>query len=368
MAFGDFLTCLHGMRPVVLMVVVQILLAGLNIFYKFAVIDGMSLRILIAYRYVFATAILAPLAFFLGRNNRPILTWTLLLQGFCCGFFGATLVGNLYLWSLSMTSATFVSAMLNFIPVITFIMAVSVGLERLGTQTMYGKAKVIGTLISVGGAMLMTLYKGVEIHLWSSNTNLVGHHQQKSSPQGSGNHVMGSLMAVASCVSYGIWYIIQPKMTETCPCHYSSATLMCLMASIQSAIFALCTERDWTQWKLGWNIRLLTAFYSGSFGTALLVTLTAWCIKERGPLFASTFMPLTLIIVAVVGSLILDEKLHLGSVLGAVLILIGLYLVLWGKGREMEKTPEASIEVVVAETPATETGILGAPQAHSQSG
>ncbi|XP_077239685.1 WAT1-related protein At5g64700-like [Tasmannia lanceolata] len=168
-------------------------------------------------------------------------------------FYRGTLAGNLYVWSLSMTSATFVSAMLNFVPAITFIMAVLVGLERLGIQTVYGKTKVIGTLISVGGAMLMTLYKGpvhkgLEIMSWP-----------------------GSLMAVASCFSFGIWYIIQTKMTQTCPCHYSSATLMCLMASIQSAIFALCTERYWTQWKLGWNIRLLTTFYSVLFLSILVI-------------------------------------------------------------------------------------------------
>ena len=49
------------------MVVFQILFAGLNIFYKLAVSDGMDLRVLIAYRYLFASAFLAPLAYFLER-------------------------------------------------------------------------------------------------------------------------------------------------------------------------------------------------------------------------------------------------------------------------------------------------------------
>lgn len=42
-------------------------------------------------------------------------------------------------------------------------------------------------------------------------------------------------------------------------------------------------------------------------------------------------------VVAVLSSL-LGEKLHLGSALGAVLIVVGLYAVLWGKGRETAAT------------------------------
>lgn len=38
----------------------------------------------------------------------------------------------------------------------------------------------------------------------------------------------------------------------------------------------------------------------------------SWCISLKGPLFASVFNPLMLVIVAVLGSFLLDEKLHLG--------------------------------------------------------
>lgn len=43
-----------------------------------------------------------------------------------------------------------------------------------------------------------------------------------------------------------------------------------------------------------------------------MVILTAWCLHMRGPLFVSIFSPLTLVSVSIVGSLLLDEKLHLG--------------------------------------------------------
>jgi hypothetical protein len=54
-------------RPVAAMVVVQVTFAGVNIFYKLAVCDGMDMRVLVAYRYLFATAFLAPLAYVIER-------------------------------------------------------------------------------------------------------------------------------------------------------------------------------------------------------------------------------------------------------------------------------------------------------------
>ncbi|MBA0726941.1 hypothetical protein Golax_002731 [Gossypium laxum] len=87
---------------------------------------------------------------------------------------------------------------------------------------------------------------------------------------------------------------------------------MCLMGSIQGALYAVCTVRDWNQWKLGWNVRLLAVAYVGTMGSALFVFLISWAVRLKGPLYAATFNPLGLVLVAVVGSLLLDEKLHLG--------------------------------------------------------
>ena len=51
-------------------------------------------------------------------------------------------------------------------------------------------------------------------------------------------------------------------MSECYPCHYSSTALMCMMGSVQAVGFALCVETQWSRWKLGWNIRLLSVAYT----------------------------------------------------------------------------------------------------------
>ncbi|GAV91493.1 EamA domain-containing protein, partial [Cephalotus follicularis] len=79
----------------------------------------------------------------------------------------------LYLQSLVLTSATFASAMFNLIPLITFILAHVFGLKKLKLNTRASKATVLGTIIAIGGAMLLMFYKGLEINIWSTHVDLL---------------------------------------------------------------------------------------------------------------------------------------------------------------------------------------------------
>ncbi|KAK2979429.1 hypothetical protein RJ640_000145, partial [Escallonia rubra] len=244
------------LKPMILMVISQVAFGAVNIFYKLAFADGMRVRILIPYRLWFATAVMVPLALVLERNGRPKLTWMIAFQGFLCGLFGASLGHNLSGESLFLTSATFIAAMSNLIPALTFIMAILFRVESLAIRTLTGKAKVLGTVLGIAGAMVLTFYKGLEINIWPFHVHLLHHDQARAaSEHNSGDHVWGSLLAVISCVSYAAWLIIQTKMSQRYPC-YSSTALMCLMGALQATVYALCTEKDWSAWKLGWNIRL----------------------------------------------------------------------------------------------------------------
>nr|CAB53493.1 CAA303720.1 protein [Oryza sativa] len=301
------------------MVVVQVVFAGVNIFYKLAVVcDGMDMRVLVAYRYLFASAVLAPLAYFVERGS---------------------LAQNLYISGMKLTSATFATAMTNLIPAVTFVLAVLCRYERLAIRTVAGQAKVAGTLLGVGGAMLLTLYKGAELNPWHTHLDLVAaleaRHPAAAAATGNNDRViMGSMLVVGSCVFYAVWLILQAKLSREYPFHYTSTALMCVMSGAQSAAFALLVDREPARWRLGLDIRLLSVVYSGVLASGVMLVVLSWCVKRRGPLFASVFNPLMLVVVAVLGSLLLDEKMHVGTLLGAALIVVGLYAVLWGKGRE----------------------------------
>ncbi|XP_061337172.1 WAT1-related protein At1g68170-like [Gastrolobium bilobum] len=345
----------HGLKPIMLMVLVQIAYTAVNVLYKLAINDGMSVKVATAYRLAFGSAFTVPLALITERKKRPKLTWRVLFMAFFCGLFGGSLFQNLFYEALALTSATFVSAIYNLVPAITFILAISCGFERLNLRAAAGKAKVLGTLIGIGGAMLLTFFKGVEINIWPFHINVMHPHQhQNGHVADSGSNLLGVLCAIASCFSFALWLTIQAKMSKEYPSHYSSTALMSTMGAIQATGFGLCIERDWSQWKLGWNIRLLAVAYSGIVASGLVVIVIAWCIQMRGPLFASVFNPLMLVLVAVAASLMLDENLYLGSVLGAVLIVCGLYMVLWGKSKEMKKITQLVPSEIIGEAEAIE--------------
>jgi len=50
----------------------------------------------------------------------------------------------------------------------------------------------------------------------------------------------------------------------------------------------------------------------GIVASGIMVIVIAWCVGMRGPLYASAFNPLMLVLVAIAGSLMLDENLYLG--------------------------------------------------------
>ncbi|KAM1311582.1 hypothetical protein PS2_008035 [Malus domestica] len=328
----------QGLKPVMMMLVVQASYVGMNISYKLVAEVGMNFTILVAYRNMFSAALMLPLALIFERK-RPKLTLGILFQGFISGLLGATMAQNFYIESLGLTSATYAVAFNNLIPVITFLIALCFRMEKLALGTHAGRAKVVGTLVCVGGTMIFTFYKGHEIVIWSTDVNLLRKYSHQSSQvlhRNTRTQLLGSVLALCSSISFALWLIFQKKMTRDYPCQYSSTALMSIMASIQSTAFALCKERDWSQWKLGWGIKLFTAVYSGVITSGLVLTLTAWCVLMRGPLFVAIFNPLGLLLVALAATLLLDEKLHLGSILGGVLIICGLYMVLWSQREELK--------------------------------
>ncbi|CAM8937692.1 unnamed protein product [Rhodiola kirilowii] len=307
---------------IVLMALVQFVHSAVNVLNKLAAADDdMNLmRILVAYIMMFAAATTVPPSLvFEIRKSFPKITWRVIVLSSVIALLGETLNLNMYVAS---TSSTFASAMTNLVPVITFLLAASFRLEKWGTAKL-----VIGTLIEFCGAAVLTFYKGVEINILPVIIDFM-HHDHGLQHH---NNILG---VVCYCFSTALSLIIHDKLTKIYPYPWTSTALISLMALVQSVVFALCTERDMSQWRLGWDIRLLAVAFSGIFAYGLAKVVVAYCVQLKGPLFVSVFSPLTFVFVAIAGSLVLDEKLHLGSIIGFILIVGGLLVMIWGKSKE----------------------------------
>ncbi|KAI3889297.1 hypothetical protein MKX03_037891 [Papaver bracteatum] len=77
---------LNGVEPTLVMVVVQIVFAGMNVFYKLAMNDGMNTTILVAYRSLYRVC--SSSCFLLRKENHTEIHMDYsLLQAFLCGLF-----------------------------------------------------------------------------------------------------------------------------------------------------------------------------------------------------------------------------------------------------------------------------------------
>nr|GMD57413.1 WAT1-related protein At2g39510-like [Ipomoea batatas] len=126
------------------------------------------------------------------------------------------------------------------------------------------------------------------------------------------------------------------------PTGLSLSCLICTVGALQASVVALVAERgNPATWALHWDIKLLAYVYSGVIGSGVAYYLSGVIMKEKGPVFVTAFNPLNMIIVAILGSFMLAEQLDFGKALGAGVIVIGLYMVLWGKNQDHQDSQES---------------------------
>lgn len=76
-------------------------------------------------------------------------------------------------------------------------------MERLDIKSKRGAAKVVGTVGSLGGALMMSLYKGPAIRRpWGAVFSIPGTTVHE-------DWVKGSILTIASCFAWAVWYVMQ---------------------------------------------------------------------------------------------------------------------------------------------------------------
>ncbi|TKY51855.1 WAT1-related protein [Spatholobus suberectus] len=197
--------------------------------------------------------------------------------------------------------------MLNTIPTLTFIIAGALRLEVLDLRNPRGIAKVLGTLISLAGVLIMTLYKGLIMrNLWRPLIHIPG-----KSAAINESWLKGSLLN-----NVKLYYMVYKE-------YYAA----------QSAVFTVIAEHNRSAWTIGFNIDLWSTI-NGSCRCRFDNLCSTMVQGEERASFVTMFYPLSTILVACLAYFILDEKLYLGSIIGAFTVIIGLYLLLWGKSEQ----------------------------------
>nr|CAB3472476.1 unnamed protein product [Digitaria exilis] len=309
----------------------QFLLAGFHIVSRAALNMGISKLVFIVYRNVISLALLAPFAYFLEKKDRPPLTFSLLVEFFLLALCGITANQGFYLLGLYHLSPTYASAIQNTVPAITFVMAAVLRLEQVDLSRRHGLAKVVGTVVSIGGATVITLYKGMPLfHQNLTIKSLV----TLSSSSPILNWTLGCVFILGHCLSWSGWMVLQVPVLKRYPARLSVLSLTCIFGLLQFLVIAVFTEEDLSRWKVHSGGELFTILYAGLVASGVAFALQIWCIDRGGPLFTAVFQPVQTVAVAVMAAAVFGDQLYTGGIIGAVLIVIGLYFVLWGKSAE----------------------------------
>ncbi|KAK4417362.1 WAT1-related protein [Sesamum alatum] len=318
--------------------------AGYFVITKVAFDVGMNTLVFVFYRQAAATLFLAPIAFFFQRKTAPPpLSFSIFIKIFLLSLCGITMSLDIVGVGLKYTSASLGAATSNTLPVITFFLAVLLRMEKVNIRTRAGMMKVAGVSLCIGGVGTIAFYRGPFLKVLTHHHLINNHLQQlEEHVPSSTTWIKGVFLMLLSSFSWALWLVLQGRVLKVYPSKLLLTTLQCFLSTIQSFLVALAFTRDPIDWQLGWNIRLLSVAYCGIVVTGGTFYLQAWVIEKKGPVFLSMTTPLIMLFTIIISAFVLGGIISLGSVLGALLLVGGLYFVLWGKTKEEQREKESS--------------------------
>ncbi|XP_021685549.2 protein WALLS ARE THIN 1 isoform X3 [Hevea brasiliensis] len=324
------------------MTIFQFGYAGNHVILRAALNMGISKLVFPVYRNITALLLLAPVAYFLEKYVVKLSSSN---QGF-------------YLLGLDNTSPTFASATENAVPAVTFTLATLLRLEQVHLSRKDGIAKVVGSLTSSIGASVITLYKGPSIYRPNSSpdqTQLLfslGDANVK-------NWTLGCISCFGHCLCWSSWIVLQAIFLKKYPAPFSVYSFTCFFGILQLLAVAAYIERDPQTWQVHSGGELFSILYSGLVVSGIGFAIQIWVIQRGGPVFVSGYLPVQTMLVALMASVVLGEEFYLGGLIGATLIIAGLYLVVWGKIEESKFATTKAATSSMSEN--NQAGSMGKP-------
>ncbi|CAF1715620.1 unnamed protein product [Brassica napus] len=316
--------------PVMALVIMECANVGLNTLFKAATLQGMSFHVFIVYSYGLAALLLLPSIFFSSRSRTlPPMNFSILYKILVLGLIGCC--SNIMGYTgINYSSPTLASAISNLTPAFTFLLAILFRLmESVSFKRTSSVAKMLGTVVSIGGAFIVTLYNGpVVISMSPPSVSL-------RSQSTNHNWIIGAAFLSVEYFMVPLWYIVQTQIMREYPSEFTVVCYYSLGVSFWTGLVTLFTEgSDLNAWKIKPNIALVSIVCSGVFGSCINNTIHTWALRIKGPLFVAMFKPLSIAIAVAMGVIFLHDSLYIGSLIGATVITTGFYTVMWGKAKE----------------------------------
>ncbi|KAI4328223.1 hypothetical protein L6164_020596 [Bauhinia variegata] len=332
LALNKSRSIMQGVGITTLMVAVQCCDVGLNTIFKAATSKGMSNFVFIVYSNALAFCFLLPSTIIYHRKKAaPPITISLLRRVFVLSLVSYS-VQTLTYTGIRYSSPTIASVMVDLTPAFTFMLAIIFRFEKLDLKLPSSQAKVIGTVVSITGALIVTLYKGMPLTSSSQPDTAIllsGTFLSKGS-----HRLLGCILLAAASFCLSLLFNVKTWIIKDYPAEMMVTTILRSFVAVLSAIAALIAERNPEAWILRPDMELLAIFYSAILVVSFGSILHLWACRKKGPVYVAMFTPLGMVIAVAMGVILLGDILYLGSMIGAAIISIGFYAVIWGQAQQ----------------------------------
>nr|XP_043635736.1 WAT1-related protein At5g40240-like [Erigeron canadensis] len=316
------------------MVMVEIMLVGGNTLFKSASALQINSFVFTFYAFLVGFIFFLPYFFIHYRGiSIPPIKFDIVCKIFILSvlIYLAQVFGYI---GLKYSSPTLSSIMGNLSPAFTFMLAFFFRMEKVHLRSYTSQAKIAGTIVSISGAVIATVYSGPLV--LSESVSL--------------DWILGGLLLASQYFILAFSLVAQAKILMV----YSVDLMVIFVFSVSGLFVAgiggLVLARDMDAWKLEPNLILVTILYVGFTSGFFNGLIQIWILRVKGPVYVAMFKPLTIVIALIMGVMFLGDTLHIGSVLGGSIITIGFYGVVWGKARESKDAQPNQITAPLLET------------------
>ncbi|KAL6607933.1 hypothetical protein ACP70R_040996 [Stipagrostis hirtigluma subsp. patula] len=336
-----------NIAPYVVAFLLRLIYGVMNIITKVAFSQGTSTSILVFYRHLIATVLLLPIAFAFERKTAPPLSFKVLLKLFVHALYGMSASMVISCVGLNYASATSASAVQNLLPVLTFFLAVLFRMESLNLRRFHGLVKVSGIVLCSIGVIVLAFYQGPELR--SFIRHRLFHQTSHAGTNASRKWILGVLLQSFAAVMWALWAVLQHMWYSPGP-FVGGISIQVVQHNFTdslcnySIIFHRPSDRErFCKMEAGGGCRSCCHHLLG-ITFAILCYMQTWLIDKRGPVFLNMTVPLTLVFTIVL-TILIGEPVTLGSIISGVLMVGGLYNVLWGKRIEQVAMRVQEVEV-----------------------
>ncbi|CAI9111077.1 OLC1v1011212C2 [Oldenlandia corymbosa var. corymbosa] len=304
--------CYGEVVPFMVMTFLQCGQVGLSTLFKKASRDGMSYMVFILYSYTIAGLVLLPFSLLFERNKKlPRLNKQIIGRFILLGFLGYV-TQMLGFKGIEYSSPTMASSMSNLTPAITFALAVLFRMEKVDIGSLSSRAKILGTLLSITGALVVVLYEGPTVIRTSMNSGLSSPSSYQSLNSEHSNWVIGGLLLIGDYILFSVWYIVQTQAVQEFP-ELLLVSIYNLIVAVIAAPFTIIAEPHISAWTMSSKMMTIVIAYNGLFGSSFATVLLTWGLHVKGPVYVALFTPFSIVIAAVMSVIFLGDSLYLGT-------------------------------------------------------